>query len=104
MPLRSDNYTVLVPKAEVARRLQIGRTSVLRILPGSQALKRVAKDPIREDRIQNEAVVDAYGPEERAMGWYYYLASKISFPLQAKCIAFKRVSLLRKGETVKVLR
>jgi hypothetical protein len=28
------------------------------------------KDPVREDRIENEAIVDA-GPEEQAMGWYY---------------------------------
>jgi Calcium binding len=67
-------------------------------------MKRVAKHPIREDRIHNEAVVDAYEPEEKAMGWYYYLESKISFPLQAKCIASKKVSPLRKGEPVKVLR
>jgi hypothetical protein len=29
------------------------------------------KDPIRETRIHNEAIADAYGPEERALGWYY---------------------------------
>jgi hypothetical protein len=29
-------------------------------------------DRIREDRIHNEAIVDAYGPEERAIGWYYF--------------------------------
>jgi hypothetical protein len=49
-------------------------------------MKKSAKDPIREDRIHNEAIVDA-GPEEQAMSWYYYLESKISFPFQAKCIA-----------------
>ena len=27
-----------------------------------------------------EAIVDANGPEEQAMGWYYYLEDKISFP------------------------
>jgi hypothetical protein len=27
------------------------------------------KDQDREDRIANEAVVDAYGSSERAMGW-----------------------------------
>ena len=27
-------------------------------------------DRVREERIENEAVVDAYGPEERALGWY----------------------------------
>jgi hypothetical protein len=39
--------------------------------------------------------VDAYGPEEQAMGWYYYLENKIHFPFQAKCIASKVTSPLR---------
>lgn len=60
------------------------------------------KDSIREDRIQNEVVVDAYGPEEQAMSWYYYLESKMRFPFRARCIASKVVSPLRKGETVEV--
>jgi hypothetical protein len=61
-------------------------------------------DRIREERIQNEAIVDAYGPEEQALGWYYYLENKIRFPFQAKCIVAKVVSPLRKGETVEVRR
>ena len=65
-------------------------------------MKKLAKDPIREDRIHNEAIVDAYGSEEQAMGWYYYLENKIRFPFQAKCIATKVVSPIRKGETVEV--
>ena len=60
------------------------------------------KDPVREARIQEEVVVDAYGPEEQAMGWYYYLEDKIRFPFQAQCIAAKTVSPLLKGETVEV--
>ena len=36
-------------------------------------MKKPSRDPIREDRIENEAIVDA-SPEEQAMGWYYYLA------------------------------
>jgi len=60
------------------------------------------RDPVREERIHNEAVVDAYGPEEQAMGWYYYLEDKIRFPFQAKCIVAKVVSPLLKGETVEV--
>ena len=62
------------------------------------------RDPVREDRIQNEAIVDAYGPEEQALGWYYYLQNKIRFPFQAQCIRAKAVSPLRKGETVEVRR
>jgi len=62
------------------------------------------KDPIREDRIRDEVIVDANGPEEQAMGWYYYLEDKLRFPFQAKCIVSKVVSPLRKGETVEVRR
>jgi hypothetical protein len=47
-------------------------------------------------------MADANGPEEQAMGWYYYLDDKIRFPFQAKCIAAKLVSPLRKGEAVAV--
>ena len=42
-------------------------------------MTRSKKDPVREDRIHNEAIVDA-GPEEQALSWYYYLESKIKFP------------------------
>ena len=62
------------------------------------------EDPVRETRISDEAIVDAYGPEEQAMGWYYYLQNKICFPFRAKCTASKIVSPLRKGETVEVRR
>ena len=60
------------------------------------------KNRIREERIHNEAIVDAYGPEEQALGWYYYLESKIKFPFPARCSTTKVVSPLRKGETVEV--
>jgi hypothetical protein len=66
-------------------------------------MKKPHRDRIREDRIENEAIVDAR-PEEQAMGWYYYLESKISFPFGAKYIATKVVPPLRKGETVEVIR
>ncbi len=67
-------------------------------------MKKPAKDPIREDRIHEEAIVDAYGSEEKAMSWYYYLESKLTFPFNARCIGSKATSPLRKGETVEVSR
>lgn len=67
-------------------------------------MKKPKKDPIREDRIHNQAIVDASGPEEQAMSWYYYLDDKIRFPFQAKCITPKVVSPLCKGATVEVRR
>jgi len=66
-------------------------------------MKKPRRDPIREDRIENEAIVDAR-PEEQAMGWYYYLENKIRFSFLAKCIATKVVSPLRIGETAEVIR
>ena len=62
------------------------------------------KDEEREERIHMEAVVDAYGPEERAMGWYYYLDDKITFPFSAECIVAEKRSPLNSGERVKVLK
>ena len=66
-------------------------------------MKQPKRDSVREDRIYNEAIVDAR-PEEQAMSWYYYLEGKITFPFQARCVATSAVSPLRKGETVEVLR
>ena len=49
------------------------------------------KDPEREDRIVMEAIVDAYGPEEQAMGWYYYLQDRIAAPFAARCVEERAV-------------
>ena len=61
-----------------------------------------AKDAAREERIFMEAVVDAYGPEEQAMSWYYYLEDKISFPFDAECIAVNKRNPLELGEQITV--
>lgn len=60
------------------------------------------KDTDREHRIDNEAVVDTYGTEETAMGWYYYMEGKLSYPFEAKCVAKRSISPLLIGEEVKV--
>ena len=62
----------------------------------------VEKDDVREDRIDMEVVVDAYGGEERAMGWYSYLDDSLAFPFQARCIAERRTSPVQRGEVVEV--
>jgi hypothetical protein len=61
------------------------------------------EDAIREERIMMEIVVDAYGEDERAIGWHCYLDDNLSFPFNAECITERRTSPLRKGEKVKVL-
>lgn len=60
------------------------------------------EDPEREDRITNEVVVDCYDETERALGWYYYLESKLSFPFKATCIIPRPGSPLRPGDEVTV--
>src|SRR5262249_61697263 len=62
-----------------------------------------ARDEAREQRIVMEAVVDAYGSSERAMGWYYYLDGKIKVPFKARCRLARPISVLRIKEEVEVL-
>jgi hypothetical protein len=67
------------------------------------AKQTVKEDEAREERISMEAIVDAYGPEEQAMGWYYYLEDKISFPFEGKCVQERKVSPLKLGEVANVI-
>jgi hypothetical protein len=46
-------------------------------------VKRRPRDEEREQRITMEIVVDAYTPEEQAMGWYYSLEDRLRFPFTA---------------------
>ena len=61
------------------------------------------RDEAREERIMMEIVVDAYGPEERSMGWYYYLQGQLQFPFPTRCVAERAISPLRTGDEVEVL-
>lgn len=67
-------------------------------------MTRVRKDEVREERIMVEIVVDAYGPEEQAMGWYYYLEDNIAFPFKARCIMGLKTSPLTAGQEVEVVK
>ena len=60
-------------------------------------------DDERDKRIQNEVIVDAYTPDEQAIGWLYYLERKITFPFQAKCIEQRVISPLEEEEIVCVV-
>jgi Calcium binding len=44
-------------------------------------MKRPSRDEEREQRITMEIVVDAYTPEEQAMGWYYSLEGPAALPV-----------------------
>ena len=67
-------------------------------------MARIEEDKEREERIVMEIVVDAYDEVERAMGWYYYLEDKMRFPFNAKCIKQRRISPLKKGQIIEVVR
>ena len=60
-------------------------------------------DSVRQQRILMEVVVDAYGPDERAMGWYYYLEGKLNFPFTARCTARRAISPLAAKDEVEVI-
>lgn len=66
-------------------------------------MRRVKEDPVREERIVMEIVVDAYDAGERALGWYYYLEEALKVPFMARVIATHPVSPLELGEEVEVL-
>jgi hypothetical protein len=57
----------------------------------------------REERIAMEIIVDAYGPEEQAMGWYYYLEDILRFPFTAVCCAKRAISPLQAKDEVDVV-
>ena len=63
----------------------------------------IVKDPKRDERIHDEIIVDANGPEEQAMGWYYYLQDTIQFPFTAHCIEERAISVLRQGDEIEIL-
>jgi hypothetical protein len=50
-----------------------------------------------------EIIVDAYGPEEQALGWYYYLENTLAFPFTARCIQQRAISPLEVGDEVEVV-
>jgi hypothetical protein len=66
-------------------------------------MKRRSRDEEREQRITMEIIVDAYTPEEQAMGWYYSLEDWLHFPFVARCIAERSISPLRVGDEVDVV-
>jgi hypothetical protein len=66
-------------------------------------MKQIPENKAREERIANEATVDAYGSEEVMVGWLTYLQDNLAFPFEAECIEEMKISPLRKGEKVTTL-
>ena len=55
-----------------------------------------------EQRLRAEIVVDAFGPEEQALSWYYYLTEHLRVPFRARCVGAQPASPLRVGDKVEV--
>ena len=68
------------------------------------AKRKITEDPEREERIDMEIVVDAYGPDERAMGWYCYLEDYLQVPFTATCMVKRATSPLKVKDVVEVLK
>ena len=66
-------------------------------------MTRGSTDEEREKRIAMEIIVDAYGPEEQAAGWYSYLADRLRFPFRARCLVQRSISPLEVGDEVEVI-
>ena len=66
-------------------------------------MKNPPRDEEREERITMEIVVDAHGPEEQAMGWYYYLDDQLRFPFPVRCTVKRATSPLQVGDEVEVV-
>jgi hypothetical protein len=67
------------------------------------AKSKPKRDEEREERIAMEIIVDAYGPEEQAMGWYYYMVEQLQFPFTATCVAKREISPLQVKDEVEVI-
>jgi hypothetical protein len=65
-------------------------------------MARRGRDDDFDQRLDWEIIVDANGPEEQALGWYYYLENHLRFPFKARCIVERATSPLRVGEVVDV--
>jgi len=65
--------------------------------------KKTKQNEEREERIAMEIMVDAYGPEEQAIGWYYYLEEMLRFPFTAVCVAKRAISPLQLKDEVEVI-
>ena len=65
--------------------------------------KRPRENKERDERITMEIIVDAYGAEEQAMGWYYYLEERLRFPFTTLCNAKRAISPLRAHDEVDVI-
>ena len=73
-------------------------------MPTPKSSARPPKDSEREERIQDEVIVDCYNEEEQASGWFCYLEDRLACPFTAECSHELPSSPLKTGEKVTVLK
>jgi hypothetical protein len=66
-------------------------------------MRKPRNDPVREDRIHEEAIVDA-GPEEQAYGLVLLYGEQDQLSFQSQMRGLEITSPLAKGDVVEVLR
>jgi hypothetical protein len=67
-------------------------------------VSRITKnDPAREERIDDEIVVDAYDSEERMSGWFHSIQDTIENNVRCRCRKTRSMSPLKVGEEVDVI-
>jgi len=100
-----DESAWLVIDSEIEGSVAKGSCAVLEVAVnrGGRVMEKVERDEQREQRIHNEVVVDAYGKEEIAMGWYYYLEDCCTFPFTAVCRYERAISPLLLKDEVEVI-
>jgi hypothetical protein len=73
-------------------------------MEGLHKMNKIKENSEREERIENEIIVDAYNSYEKVTGWYCYLNDNIEFPFEAICIKEINKSPLKTNEKVTVLK
>jgi hypothetical protein len=101
-PIADNDFLSLGFAAKIGR--IVDGVRIAKCCEAEMSMAKARKNSERENRIEMEIIVDAYGPEEQAMGWYYYLEEKLHFPFLATCIAERATSPLCKGDEVEIVR
>ncbi len=61
------------------------------------------EDNARDERIDNEIIVDGYGTDEQASAWHCHLEEMLTVPFSARCTTERVTSPLVEGDEVEVV-
>ena len=72
-------------------------------MPNPKTQTKPPRAPEREERIQDEVIVDCHDEDEQASGWLCYLQDNLTCPFTAECSHELPSSPLKTGEKIAVL-